>query len=561
MSLFPSLPRLFVFFVFACHIYHSPDQGLLSVGEKSTLRGMLFDKWESLCDMILHTDQEPVEDVADALPTRCAQLGMCVCESRGLQAYLFHSRLVYCLKPFFTPRRARRIRDASGNMVAQELSQAQQHQQTKLKSNRKLLDDGFVVVCLRPSSRAVPTEEVPPQKYMHSSWKALAMAAMNVRVEGGADSPSALWLHVGHINYTTWALGVLRLDEAGADEDRPEYLKLQVPTPQESCHSVRMFEQSKLNFDGPWQFSVSTILSNNDVLERTSMRPDTVLVRQYAEVPSMEFWQGWPAEEARHEQNMKKRPGTSTRKRKKTPPSDTGAAKKKQMSAAGSARDTVEQPLPGGGPEEDLEQEAVDPAAQLDLLHDEEVRSEASSTPWSEYVADALEGEDPGDDGGLGAEASAAAEPEIHADSVDHVDAAEAAHPRAEPRPTTVVGFKSLGDLRYNAKDSHIMAVCRHPDHVDCRITRTVNAASAARQIATNPAQGRPLGFLCAWLNAAGRCSSATEHKQLAVPRHLSLQSRQEARAEFMREEEATAIASMERARNDGEPDEPAHIR
>ncbi|CAE7653893.1 unnamed protein product, partial [Symbiodinium necroappetens] len=396
-------------------------KGLLSVGEKSTLRGMLFDKWE----------------------------------------------------------RARRIRDASGNMVAQELSQAQQHQQTKLKSNRKLLDDGFVVVCLRPSSRAVPTEEVLPQKYMHSSWKALAMAAMNVRVEGGADSPSALWLHVGHINYTTWALGVLRLDEAGADEDRPEYLKLQVPTPQEYCHSVRMFEQSKLNFDGPWQFSVSTILSNNDVLERTSMRPDTVLVRQYAEVPSMEFWQGWPAEEARHEQNMKKRSGTSTRKRKKTPPSDTGTAKKKQKSAAGSARDTVEQPLPGGGPEEDLEQDAVDPAAQLDLLHDEEVRSEASSTPWSEYVADALEGEDPGDDGGLGAEASAAAEPEIHADSVDHVDAAEAAHPRAEPRPTTVVGFKSLG-----------------------------------------------------------RCSSATEHKQLA----------------------ATAIASMERARNDGAEVSPVSV-
>ena len=542
-----------------------PLQDLLSVGEKSTLRAALLDKWESMCDMILHTDETPVPDASDALPTRCAQLGMCVCASHGLQAYLFHCRLIFCLKAFFTPKRSRRIRDAAGNMVVKELSQAEQLQQTKLKSNRKLLDDGFVVVCLRPSNRTTSAEEVLPPKSMHSSWKALAMTAMNVSAGAEADSPSCLWLHLGHINYTTWALGVLRLDEAGADADRPEYMRLQVPTPQECCHSVRMFQQSGINFTGPWHFTVSLILSNNDVLERASMRPDTVLVKQYAEVPEMEFWQGWAVEQARHEKNTKSRPGTSSGKRKKGTSSAKAGLRKRTKSVPGSSMDPVE-PLPADEPED----EAAGVPVEADLLHDEEVRSEASSTPWSEYVADALEMEDPGYDGSLGPEASAAAaaaEPDIAADSVADADVgpapdhADTPHPRAEPRPTTVVGFKSLGDLRFNAKDSHIMAVCRHPDHVDCRITRTVNPATAPRQISTNPSQGRPIGFLCAWLNAAGQCSSAQEHKQMAVPRHLGLLSRQEARAEFMREPHAADVASHERTRNDAEPDEPPEIR
>ncbi|CAE7213542.1 unnamed protein product [Symbiodinium sp. CCMP2592] len=436
------------------------DLDLLSVGEKSTLRASLLDKWQSMCDLILNTDETPFPDASDALPTRCAQLGMCVCASRGLQAYLFHCRLIFCLKAFFTPKRSRKIRDAAGNMVIKELSQAEQHQQTKLKSNRKLLDDGFVVVCLRPSSRTAAAEEVLPHKYMHSSWKALALTAMNVSAEGEADSPTSLWLHLGHINYTTWALGVLRLDEAGADEARPEYTKLQVPTPQECCHSVRMFEQSGINFSGPWQFTVSMILSNNDELERASMRPDTVLVKQHAEVPNMEFWQGWPAEQARHEKNSKSRPVPSSGKRKKETSSATAGFRKRTKSAPGSSTDAVE-PLPAHEPEDDV---AGDPVEE-DLLHDEEVRSEASSTPWSEYVADALEREEPGYDGSLKAEgsaAAAAAAPDIAAGSVDDADMgparADTAHPRAEPRPTTVVGFKSLGDLRFNAKDCHIMA-------------------------------------------------------------------------------------------------------
>ncbi|CAE7237037.1 unnamed protein product [Symbiodinium sp. CCMP2592] len=310
-------------------------EDLLSVGEKSTLRASLLDKWQSMCDLILNTDETPFPDASDALPTRCAQLGMCVCASRGLQAYLFHCRLIFCLKAFFTPKRSRKIRDAAGNMVIKELSQAEQHQQTKLKSNRKLLDDGFVVVCLRPSSRTAAAEEVLPHKYMHSSWKALALTAMNVSAEGEADSPTSLWLHLGHINYTTWALGVLRLDEAGADEARPEYTKLQVPTPQECCHSVRMFEQSGINFSGPWQFTVSMILSNNDELERASMRPDTVLVKQHAEVPNMEFWQGWPAEQARHEKNSKSRPVPSSGKRKKETSSATAGFRKRTQVCAG----------------------------------------------------------------------------------------------------------------------------------------------------------------------------------------------------------------------------------
>ena len=112
------------------------------------------------------------------------------------------------------------------------------------------------------------------------------------------------------------------------------------------------------------------------------------------------------------------------------------------------------------------------------------------------------------------------------------------------------------GYLKYHRKTQQIVAHClRHGDRL-CRLTRTVKGAAGRARAG----QGRPLGLLCAWLQASDRAEldSSEEHKHFSTLSPLSFEERMTARAEFTAlpgHEQWLAIERPPRYEEDLEPE------
>ncbi len=123
------------------------------------------------------------------------------------------------------------------------------------------------------------------------------------------------------------------------------------------------------------------------------------------------------------------------------------------------------------------------------------------------------------------------------------------------------------GHLVYNAADESIDAHCDHPDHVDPRNRCRINRKRFACKRGLKDAQGRPIGFLLAWLAAAPNADSAFSHKKLAKtkdlhPDELELFSRGKrcAGRQWVKTNRLNDLLALERPRRDGEESEPEGI-
>jgi hypothetical protein len=87
--------------------------------------------------------------------------------------------------------------------------------------------------------------------------------------------------------------------------------------------------------------------------------------------------------------------------------------------------------------------------------------------------------------------------------------------------------------------------------HGRCRLTRVLHASS----LPSRRAQGRPLGLMAAWLEAAPLATSAEEHKELA--KSLEKVERREARASLRERPGAAALFALERGQRDSSDSEP----
>lgn len=115
-----------------------------------------------------------------------------------------------------------------------------------------------------------------------------------------------------------------------------------------------------------------------------------------------------------------------------------------------------------------------------------------------------------------------------------------------------------LGCIKWGESDQILCAHCEvkapgqeFKQHGLCRVNRTVKAH------ATKPWQGRPLGFLVAWLRKArlDTCDDRASHKDhLSL---LSLQERQVARTWLINSANFNALLDFERPRFPGEAEEP----
>lgn len=104
---------------------------------------------------------------------------------------------------------------------------------------------------------------------------------------------------------------------------------------------------------------------------------------------------------------------------------------------------------------------------------------------------------------------------------------------------------------------ARFQANCGNPAHGRCRLTR---AAVGHQRGGQRQAQGRPLGLMAAWLAAgiSGMCSSKEDHDACIV--FLHLEERAASRQELLLSPNGAALASCERERRRGEPEEPTEL-
>lgn len=114
--------------------------------------------------------------------------------------------------------------------------------------------------------------------------------------------------------------------------------------------------------------------------------------------------------------------------------------------------------------------------------------------------------------------------------------------------------------IRHDTVQKQWGAHCRLPAHGHlCRLNRTL------KERAGNPAQGRPLGFLLAWLQSAGDFESKEEHMQLGRSPHFILDERMSHRTRvrarvWLRDAEPDVyreLTQLEREQQSGEGIEP----
>ena len=124
--------------------------------------------------------------------------------------------------------------------------------------------------------------------------------------------------------------------------------------------------------------------------------------------------------------------------------------------------------------------------------------------------------------------------------------------------PDFSVAVTENTELRYNALSARIIAVCKVPNHGDCRRSRTVKGA--ARRGVLNFSQGRPVGLLTSWLLKGAEFEDGVAHRK-SIDAGFPLEERKLAREHFSKQPLASEILMEERAKETNEPDEPEFIR
>ena len=111
------------------------------------------------------------------------------------------------------------------------------------------------------------------------------------------------------------------------------------------------------------------------------------------------------------------------------------------------------------------------------------------------------------------------------------------------------------GELVYYPKQNRIDAFCRNPTHMEsaCRRSRTLKASDSVNR----EGQGRPLGLLVAWLRKGTSCESQHFHTRHCI---VSFAERKAAREWFSQLAGSESFTSVERARREGESEEPLDI-
>ena len=474
--------------------------------------------------------------VAKTAPVKkCLKYGMCICDGQGLHARLFHQNLAALLKPKLIIRLTKAQKEAAKK-------QGIKQQRTKA---RVMMDASMLVLKL--------SADVSGQcKLDKRGWPCLSSEE-----EDDADSPAAipteLWWHISYFNFKDFEFMLTALQFKERIGRKIVLSVPQVVSSQRSCAAL-----ADLDLGVPYTVSWYKILSDQEVLPEDEFKPNTVEVVGLDEdiLPSYAVWNGLQKELSAKRREARKRKQTSSATRKKQSKSASKPASSRKVSAPavrdGSDEESQLDDFLEGLQEEDgsaAESEGPD-VSQWEQLADLAENLEAGSDEHAQPAADGA-----GAAVGGPAPAAAAAGPAVAA------AAAPAARRRAASRLKLVdeeyFEIKSegrrVGFLSYNARSNVLTARCAL-DHGDCRKQRTCKGADRVSS------QGRPIGFLTAWLLDGSSFPDSKSHVHQSAAGQ-ALANRTRGRELFMSHPGSQLFARHERAQRPGEPVEPVDFK
>ena len=132
------------------------------------------------------------------------------------------------------------------------------------------------------------------------------------------------------------------------------------------------------------------------------------------------------------------------------------------------------------------------------------------------------------------------------AEPVARVERGPIAKPGTHPQLDVVVNGEKKSFIKHKPQAQDVFAKC--PIHPNCWKTKTLKSSTRNRN------QGRPLGFLAAWVAQASDYESKDDHIHLCRP---SFQERKAARQTLKAEANSPMFFGLERAQAAGEDSEP----
>lgn len=244
------------------------------------MKQRLLEDWENRSKMFLHSTL-PVIKESDFQQSRCQQLGVCVCKGVGRASWLLAKALTQFLKPPFTPPRKKRN--------SEEARAAEQSPEDKRKKlNRKLLTSGMIVLKLSPRAAKAKADDRALEDLggFGPDWAAFALASLAADEPLSSQERNAslqeVWLHIGHVNLSSWAVTIMRLMPVGAESDQG-FQRLEVRSMFVKPAAIAFAELfTEDAFAWSWNVSFYVIHTQNKrQLHGNEMRPNWVMVRQF----------------------------------------------------------------------------------------------------------------------------------------------------------------------------------------------------------------------------------------------------------------------------------------
>ena len=514
----------------------------------------LDEAWKERCVLTEHV-RAPALDSSHAFrASTCCQLCFCVHQGEGLKAFRMHTNIVQLLKPHI--QAIRRKRKNVGEMQPAEAKKSKpQHPEA-----RRLLDRAMLVLRLHAATadRTATSENAADAagSGASTSWNMAAQRILALADETELLGPTQeFWLHIGYMNHNSKVFTALPLDKDAACGVHADMVKLVASD--QNVRAYRLFEFLKdhIDFEQVWRMSLYKISSTSELLTPGEFQPSFVHASCYPEVPEMVCWHGWSRKESFHAG----RGGGGG--------SGPGGGPGRGSAAPGRSAGRPGEADHGGGVG-DIFPPGADEAQNMALRDEAEHQSasEAASDledwpPSDASVADAEGIEQAGPDAvpifpGLDAAASSSDArvpgPDVHE--------AEAVPPAARATGGRAGGGGRSGEeiirldvtggrLVYYAESQDLKVFCTNAGHLNCEKKRTVKPGG-------RKGQGRPIGFLLAWLACADSFEDARKHVHNCKP---TLAQRKEARENFKTVSGWQALADKERERRveEGEPEEP----
>ena len=518
--------------------------------------GLMDTQWSDLCRMLSDAECKKTNTNNAWKPSLCNVLNFCVCGGLGEQSFHFQQNLVQLLRPFLRIPGGRKKQKTAEQGQNKDKSKAELRREKKTLA-RKMAEDGFLVLHFQLHDGDVETMHLEnPSSGSSSSTSALHImhgwsALAEVIAPSKSCKPSEFFFYIGFVNYSSYAFAGLELVRVA---NSGHSVQLGLPAKMRFKTSLQCWVDH-VDFQLSWRMKACIIKSQNIPLSSDDMVPSNISVEPFAEIPEMVVWHGAVNEESkRMAMKLKKTPAKQSQRPGTGRGRGSGSSKKRKTDQA-----ELEQAHPQG-PQPEVPEHLADIYGDDEVLNfanplqDEESESEEDQiNDFNDDVEVNLGSDSDGESKaeemkpGRGKRSSAKgqragvqkegvrkesppSEPPLPAPAGEPHLAGEA-HPAGEPPPpepprsrvVTLVGRKKsgtevkldLGDvgaIHFYPKTCSFTAFCNCPRHEDCRKSRT------GKPSASRPSQGRPLGYLTAWLQQSHDWASRYEHVHCADP-------------------------------------------